>query len=62
MNTRSTLVTAALFAAAAVPASGQIAGPANGGPQGAASIPDSRAFGPEYPSPDSSPRSQVPAR
>jgi hypothetical protein len=44
MNTRSTLVAAALLTAAAVPASGQTAslaaGPANGGAQGAASIPD----------------------
>jgi hypothetical protein len=44
MNTRSTLVAAALFTAAAVPASGQTAGPAGGpandGAQGGASIPD----------------------
>jgi hypothetical protein len=44
MNTGSALVTAALLTAAAVPASGQTAGPAagpsNGGAQGVASIPD----------------------
>jgi len=44
MNTRSSVVAAALLTAAAVPASGQTAGPAggpaNGGAQGAASIPD----------------------
>jgi hypothetical protein len=44
MNTRSTLVAAALLTAAAVPASGQTAGlaagPANGGAQSAATIPD----------------------
>jgi len=40
MNTRSTLLTAALVMAVAVPASGQTAGPTNGGRQAAASIPD----------------------
>ena len=40
MNGWSTLVTAALLTAAVVPASGQTAGPANGGLQDAASIPD----------------------
>ena len=40
MNAWSTLVTAALLTAAVVPASGQTAGPANGGLQDAASIPD----------------------
>ena len=40
MNTRSTLLAAALLTVAAVPASGQTAGSANGGAQGAASIPD----------------------
>src|ERR1700722_20531407 len=55
MNTRSTLVTAALLTALAIPAWGQTAGPAagpaNGGAQGAASIPDfSRMwFHPSFP-------------
>ena len=44
MNTRGTLLTAALLTATAVPALGQTAGPAagpaNGGAQAAASIPD----------------------
>ena len=65
MNTRSTLVTAALLTAA-VPASGQttgpVAGPANGAVEGAASVPDFSGPGPAYPSPASSRRSQVPAR
>jgi len=62
MNTRSTLLTAALVMAVAVPASGQTAGPTNGGRQAAASIPDFSGPGPAYPSPASSRRSQVPAR
>ena len=40
MNTRSTLVMAALLTALAMPAWGQTAGPVKGGAQGAASIPD----------------------
>jgi hypothetical protein len=40
MNTRSALATAALLTALAAPAWGQTAGPAKGGAQGAASIPD----------------------
>src|SRR5215471_7976827 len=40
MNTRCTLVAATLLTAAAVPAFGQTADPANGGAQGAVSIPD----------------------